>query len=84
MSYIKYQRPCFKKPQQIELNVADVRRTVPFNKLSDPLEYKYQCWQPQTYSPPQIEGFDFNNDLWDYNPSKCMYSANGVYICAQK
>jgi hypothetical protein len=86
MSYLLYQRPCLKDPQPLEFNSLDVRHTVPFRKLKDPMEYKYNCYTECPYKPPRtkgelIEGFDFNNDLWDYKPTSCMYTTTVKYLC---
>jgi hypothetical protein len=85
MSYLSYQRSCIKDPQPLEFNSIDVRHTVPFKKLKDPLEYKYNCYTEKPYCPPRskkvIEGFDFNNDTWDYAPTSCLYTTTGRYLC---
>jgi len=81
---MSYRRPCEKDPQPLEFNAIDVRHTVPFRKLQDPLEYKYACFTKTPYNPNKkklIENFDFHNDLWDYAPTSCMYTTTGNYLC---
>jgi hypothetical protein len=92
MSYIQYQRPCFQEPQPLEFNAIDIRKTVSFNKLQDPYEYKYECYMEGPHLPPipkrkrvrVVEGFDFHHDLVDYKPTNCMYTTVGSYICVNQ
>lgn len=84
MSFEQYQRACKVDPQPLEFNNINIRRTVPFRKNMDPLDYKYRC----TSQPIQlvkkkkvVEHFDFANDTVDYKPMPCMFSVSGSYIC---
>ena len=84
MSYLKYQKPCFNGPQPLEFNAINIRNTIPYRKVNDPLEYKYACYRPINSIPKRsrvLEHFDFSHDLVDYKPTNCMFTVSGAYLC---